>query len=418
MGAMATAYINCEAVMGAIGARSKGVYIVGMFFFKVNNGAEIADLLFLLTKSESSKVFAKYAIITPEEANLPEDVLAAIPYRGVENSATGDEPKHLWGYITSTFTNLVIAVGGFIYNGLVAVGGFIAHAGEVIEQMALVLIDYIQHPEKLREALAQAARVFNAAVEWVEGGISELFSGLKAKINELSSQLGGIYIDFINAVYNKDNGKTAIEFGKMMALFGAIAGLIYGIYWGLAIAINANPLVGTIITVLVTAAFGAVFYSLYPEEYRKAGEAIISAGELLLKPADELYEFDKQYCGSLGLFFSSIVATIGVSWTGVVSGSEVQAFIAWALSIATLFAMLPLLEVADYHDTTTKKVIAVGLLGIASYGLVSTTMAGWGSLSSSATVGGFLVRLLFFALFEVISAYSVLTLIGFLDEGV
>ncbi len=288
----------------------------------------------------------------------------------------------------------------------------------IAERVDIVAIGLMDNPEKLRAALAQAARVFNAAVEWVEGGISELFSGLKAKINELSSQLGGIYIDFINAVYNKDNGKTAIEFGKMMALFGAIAGLIYGIYWGLAIAINANPLVGTIITVLVTAAFGAVFYSLYPEEYRKAGEAIISAGELLLKPADELYEFDKQYCGSLGLFFSSIVATIGVSWTGVVSGSEVQAFIAWALSIATLFAMLPLLEVADYHDTTTKKVIAVGLLGIASYGLVSTTMAGWGSLSSSATVGGFLVRLLFFALFEVISAYSVLTLIGFLDEGV
>ncbi len=357
-----------------------------------------------------------YGVITPEQVNIPGDVLAAIPYVGIENSGTGDGPKSVWEQIGGAIVNGVVGVANFIYNGLVAVGNFIVHAAEVVAKAALQL--WSMTVSAVQKAVDAVKKVVDATVAWIKGEITGLLNALKSKINGFSSQLGGVYKDFINAVYNKDNGKAVIEFGKMMALFGAIAGLIYGVYWGLAIAVNANPLVGTIIAVLVTAAFGAVFYSLYPEEYRKAGEAIISAGDLLLKPADELYEFDEQYCGSLGLFFSTIVATMGVTWTGVVSGSAVQAFIAWALSIATLFAMLPLLEVAHYHDTTVKKVIAVGLLGIASYGLVSTTMAGWSSLYSGATPGEKLVKAIFWVMFEFIGAYSVLTLIGFLHEGV
>ena len=190
-----------------------------------------------------------------------------------------------------------------------------------------------------------------------------------------------------------------------------------GVYWSLVIAVNANPVVGTIIASLVTVAFMAVFYSLYPEEYRKAGESIISVGDLLLKPADELYNFDKQYAGSLGWFLTTITATIGAHWSGAVANSAASAFITWSLSIATLFAAIVIMD-ADYHDTTVKKTIAVGLLGIASYGLVSTTVVGVKSLKDGiGNPAKLIVTSLFFALFEFVSAYSVLTTIGYLHKG-
>ncbi len=122
-----------------------------------------------------------------------------------------------------------------------------------------------------------------------------------------------------------------------------------GVYWGLVIAVNANPVVGMIITGLVSVAFMAVFYSLYPEEYRKAGEEIISVGDLLLKPADELYDFDKQYAGSLGWFLTAITATMGTVWSGAITNSAVSAFITWSLGIATLFAALVGCELSRYH---------------------------------------------------------------------
>ncbi len=40
------------------------------------------QLLGLLEKNLTGKVFASYAVITPETANLPEDVLGAIPVHG------------------------------------------------------------------------------------------------------------------------------------------------------------------------------------------------------------------------------------------------------------------------------------------------------------------------------------------------
>ena len=220
---------------------------------------------------------------------------------------------------------------------------------------------------------------------------------------------------FILAVYNKNTQSELSEFGKIFAFMGAIAGLIMGVYWGLVIAVNANPLVGTIITALVSVAFMAVFYSLYPEEYRKAGEDIISVGNLLLKPADESYNFDRQYCGSLGWFLTAITTTIGAHWSGALANSAGSAFITWSFSIATLFAAIAIMD-ANYHDTTVKKTIAVGMLGIASYGLVSTTLS-LKSVLSAKTVGSLIVRSLFWALFEVISAYSVLTLLGYVHKG-
>ena len=258
--------------------------------------------------------------------------------------------------------------------------------------------------------------VVDAVVNFIKGMMNGLFSGLKNSITKMESSLGNAYKGFILAVYNKNTQSELAEFGKIVAFMSAIAGVIFGVYWGLAIAINANPIVGAIITGIVSAAFMAVFYSLYPEEYRKAGEAIISVGDLLLKPPDELYNFDKQYAGSLGWFLTTITATMGAHWSGAVTNSAVSAFITWSLSIATLFAAIVIMD-ANYHDTTVKKIIAVGLLGIASYGLVSTVTAGLTGLGSVKTVGGILVHLILSTIFTIISAYSVLTTLGYFHKG-
>ncbi len=67
--------------------------------------------------------------------------------------------------------------------------------------------------------------------------------------------------------------------------------------------------------------------------------------------------------------------------------------------------------------TFTDKVIATGLPGLASYGLVSTTSTGISSVYEAATPRGKIVRPMFFVLFEFIGAYSVLTMLGYLHKG-
>ena len=158
--------------MGVIGARSNGVHIEGMFFFR-ESGDMVMELLNLLMKSAGGKRFARYASITPEAANLPEDVLAAIPYRGVRNSATGDGPKSVWEQIGGAIVNAVVSVVNFIYNGLVAVGNFIAQAAEVITKAAMAVFNTVVNAVKA--AVEAVKKVFDAVVEWVKREISELY---------------------------------------------------------------------------------------------------------------------------------------------------------------------------------------------------------------------------------------------------
>jgi len=189
------------AKMGAIGAKSNGVHIVGMFFLKVNSGDGLRNLLYLITHNESGVKFGDYETIEPCTANLPVDVLALIPYVGIENSATGDEPKDLLGQIVKwvddnivePVVNAAVTAAKFIYNGLVAVGNFIVQAAEVVAKAALVLIDYIQHPEKLRAALEQAASVFNAVVEWVK---RVMISAYKEVVNRIKNEIEGLEHSF------------------------------------------------------------------------------------------------------------------------------------------------------------------------------------------------------------------------------
>ena len=63
-----------------------GEHIVGMFFFKTD-ALQLKELLSLLIENKTGKKFASYTTITPDEANLPEDILQAISLEVIQNSA-------------------------------------------------------------------------------------------------------------------------------------------------------------------------------------------------------------------------------------------------------------------------------------------------------------------------------------------
>ncbi len=266
---------------------------------------------------------------------------------------------------------------------------------------------------KVAQAMANAV---NFIVEWIKSSLEKGFSILSEKMEEFEMMVYKACVDFIVWIYSNNTQNAIHELLYILSISTLISMTIFGLYWALAIAVNANPLIGTIIGVIVMAVFMAVFYTFYPKEYREAGEALISVGDLLLMPADKVYEFDKQYCGSMGWLLTAITATMGTVWSGAITNSAVSAFITWSLGIVTLSAALVLMD-ANYHDTTVKKIIAVGLLGIASYALVSTVTAGWKSIVNAETLGGKIVSLMFFGLFTFISLYSVLTIIGYLHKG-
>ena len=59
----------------------------------------------------------------------------------------------------------------------------------------------------------------------------------------------------------------------------------------------------------------------------------------------------------------------------------------------------------------------VGLLGIASYSLVITIISGARWLFKPHTIGATIVGLLLYLLFVSISAYGVITVLGYLHKG-
>ncbi len=72
--------------------------------------------------------FAHYAVITPEAANLPADILQAIPYEQIQNSVVGTPPENLWQQISGAIGGAITSVVNFIYHGIVALANLIEQA--------------------------------------------------------------------------------------------------------------------------------------------------------------------------------------------------------------------------------------------------------------------------------------------------
>ncbi len=90
------------ASLGAITTNSSSAHLAGLFFF-YTNATQVSQLFSLLCHNLTNEQFAHYAVITPETANLPADILQTISYQKIQNSATGSEPKGIWEQYALSF---------------------------------------------------------------------------------------------------------------------------------------------------------------------------------------------------------------------------------------------------------------------------------------------------------------------------
>ncbi len=127
-----------NASLGAITTNSSSAHLVGMFFF-YTNATQVSQLFSLLCHNLSNEQFAHYAVITPEAANLPADILQTIPYQEIQNSKTGGAPKDLWHQLSGAIGGAITSVVNFIYRGLIALANLIEQAINVTVQFFLKL---------------------------------------------------------------------------------------------------------------------------------------------------------------------------------------------------------------------------------------------------------------------------------------
>ncbi|NPA75447.1 MAG: hypothetical protein GXO25_05140 [Euryarchaeota archaeon] len=213
----------------------------------------------------------------------------------------------------------------------IAMDNFVAHAPDIIAREALAFWNTAVNTVKT--AVNAVKKAVDAFVNWIKREVSGIFEGLKKKINDMEKQAAEVYKEFIEAVYNKNTVAEAISVAKILVLAGAAAVAIAGLTFALGMAINANPIVGAIIAGVVTAAFMAVFYELYPKQYLEAGEQVKSVEDIMLMPADELYDTDKKYGDAPGWVLTAIPATIGSSWSGVASNEAGAVGLSLALTM-------------------------------------------------------------------------------------
>ncbi len=217
-----------KAKLGAITTKTSGVHIVGMFFFK-SDGNKLIQLLTLLSRNESGVKFANYKAIMPALANLPEDVLRAIPVQGIENSATGDKPQSLWQQVTSQITNAVISATKFIYNGLVGVANLIEKAGEVVGQFFLKL--WNTAVSVVKAAVEVIKKGVDAVIGWVKEMAAKAFDAIIKGIKDAMQGLINVFSNISESIYN------AIFKGEIdSAVFGKIE------------EFTSSPLMTTLIT--------------------------------------------------------------------------------------------------------------------------------------------------------------------------
>ncbi len=228
-----------DARLGAIDKKSMPVHIVGMFFFK-SDGTKMKNMISLLCHNLSNEQFAHYAAITPEQVNIPSDVLEAIPYEGIQNSKTGGAPENLWQQLSGAIGGAITSVADFIYHGLVALGNFIEHAAEVVAQFAMKL--WSTGVSVVKQAVEVIKKAVDAVVEWIKSAAINLLNNVLTPIeNKINEWLQNIKDTIVNAYeYYKANEKLSLEweeklkeviYGKgLYVMLGIGAALIAGMY--------------------------------------------------------------------------------------------------------------------------------------------------------------------------------------------
>ena len=383
-----------DAKLGAIERASMPVHIVGTFFFETD-ASQLSSLLSLLAKNHTGKVFAKYAVITPENANIPSDVLEAIPYVGLHNSATGAEPKdslgHIIEWLQSNIVNPAIKVAKFIYNGLVAVGDLIAHAAEIVAKFYMTLYDLATHPDKVIKAVTEAVRktvdalkdaLINMAKEMFEKIIKPVIDALHAYLINIGGKLKLIYDDYkaghtpsnehIKELINAILPPEVMNFITAMSIIYTVINII--VTFGV-------PGVGTIVSLAIGAAIGIAITQYASPSLKFLNGLWDGTQEALRNGLNSLFNVLR----TLGLsgidIAAEIVNTIAFG-AGVVLGvmkSCIEGLIKDMKSLAgVVFGILSIFAGVDQKDTW------VGVAGVLM-GFVSLILGAWSIVDAVET---------------------------------
>lgn len=224
--------------------------------------------------------------------------------------------------------------------------------------------------------------------------------------------------DFEDIAQATESNETKEMITSIIRLSGALIGAlasIMTIYYGLALLINSMPLIGSIIGAAGVLMFNLIFYTFYPEKYLERGKTIMIYEEAITEPAESIYETDRNVAGVYSFSFTSVLLTFGSVWSANIQASATKAYaLSYALSLISLFGLVGILSMEN--STVEKGILGTAMLAIASYGLYLTTTTGLASLTSpELEVGGFLARLIFFGIFEIMAGFLFLSTLGYVD---
>ncbi len=191
------------AKMGVIGDADMPVHLVGMFFFEVKDSEVLQTLLYKLTHNLTGQEFGHYAAITPELANLPEEILRAVPFIGLKNSETGDKPGDLVSWIEDWFKgmaewtiNAVITVGSFVYRGLIAVGNFLIHAGEVAARFFMDLLH--TGAKAVKKAVGVVKKVVDAFIDCIHRMVTQAVQKFLKPIEDMMKEWSNNFMVYLS----------------------------------------------------------------------------------------------------------------------------------------------------------------------------------------------------------------------------
>jgi len=212
--------------------------------------------------------------------------------------------------------------------------------------------------------------------------------------------------------------RIAVELAKLAVFVGSLVILIMFAINGIAVMIDGNPIIGSIIGGFGAIIFGAIFYGLYPKEYLEYGETVISVKDLLVAPADKIYEIDEEAAGGYSYLFSAITLAFEPVWLINIGNSEMKALRDYALTVISLIGLAALTEMEENGSIIARGAIGVVILLISSFALLKTTKDGLLSVFDyeQGGIGGAISRAIFFGLFEVMAIWLFLSSLGYMNH--
>lgn len=284
--------------------------------------------------------------------------------------------------------------------------------GAVREVLEQIWDGFAEMLSGVAEAVAEAVSV---VVDWVMNHLTNLLNGLKSKFKAMQNDIAQVLEDVAEKAANNETKNMGITLLRLMGFVMGGFAAIMTIYYGLALLINSMPVLGTIIGGVGALMFNLVFYTFYPDDFLEYGKGILSVEEALTKPAEEIYELDKNVASVYSFMFTAVLLCFGSVWSANIGGAATKAFaLTYAFNLIALFGFIGLLAFEDY--SVEQGAVGAAMLAIASYGLYLTTTTGAASLfTPELGLGGFIARLIFFAIFEVMAGILFLSALGYMD---